>query len=82
MARTKRIAFTLDPELHEKLSRLSEYQNKPVTVIVSEYIKEFEPAIDLILKAFDDLEKGINKEHILKNMVADSLDLVSKKIRD
>lgn len=82
MARSKRIAFSVEPELHEKLTRLAEYQNKPVTVIVSDYMREFEPAIDLTLKAFDELHKGGLREEVLKNMLADSFNLVSEKIRN
>lgn len=82
MARSKRIAFSVEPALHEKLTRLAEYQNKPVTVIVSDYMREFEPAIDLTLKALDELHNGGVKEQVLKNMLADSFNLVSEKIRD
>ena len=82
MARSKRIAISVEPALHEKLHRLAEYQNKPVTVIVSDYLKEFEPAIDLTLKAFDELNNGGLKEEVLKNMLADGLNLVSEKVRN
>lgn len=82
MARSKRIAFSVEPALHEKLTRLAEYQNKPVTVVVSDYMREFEPAIDLTLKALDELHNGGVKEQVLKNMLADGFNLVSEKIRD
>jgi hypothetical protein len=82
MARSKRIAISVEPSLHEKLIRLSEYQKKPVTVIVSDYMKEFEPAIDLTLKAFDDLHNGGDHARILQDMIADGLNMVSKKIKD
>lgn len=82
MARSKRIAISVEPALHEKLHMLSLYQNKPVTVIVSDYLKEFEPAIDLTLKAFEELNRGGLKEEVLKNMLADGLNLVSEKVRN
>lgn len=82
MARSKRIAISVEPALHEKLHQLAYYQNKPVTVIVSDYLKEFEPAIDLTLKAFEELNNGGLKEEVLKNMLADGLNMVSEKVRN
>ncbi len=82
MSRSKRIAFSVEPALHEKLTRLAEYQNKPVTVVVSDFMREFEPAIDLTLKAFDELHNGGLRDQVLKNMLADSLNMVSEKVRD
>ena len=37
MARAKRIALSVDPEYHELLSKLAEYQKKTVTYVVTDF---------------------------------------------
>ena len=55
MAR-KRIALSIDPEYHELLSKLAEYQ-KTVTGVVTDFLDASRPAAEVMLIAFQELKK-------------------------
>ena len=80
MAR-KRIALSVRPEYHEKLIKLAEYQNRTITTVVNELLNECESAVDLMLNAYDQIEKGVDKNKVLTNMLADGFGLASEKLR-
>ena len=80
MAR-KRIALSVRPEYHEKLLKLAEYQNTTITTVVGELLNECESAVDLMLKAYAEIEKGVDKNKVLTNMLADGFGLASEKLR-
>lgn len=80
MAR-KRIALSVRPEYHEKLLKLAEYQNTTITTVVGELLNECESAVDVILKAYAEIEKGVDKNKVLTNMLADGFGLASEKLR-
>ena len=80
MAR-KRIALSVKPEYHEKLLKLAEYQNTTITTVVGELLNECESAVDVILKAYAEIEKGVDKNKVLTNMLADGFGLASEKLR-
>ena len=65
MAR-KRIALSIDPEYHELLSKLAEYQKKTVTGVVTDFLDASRPAAEAMLIAFQELEKGVDQNEILK----------------
>ena len=81
MAR-KRIALSVRPEYHEKLIKLAEYQNRTITTVVNELLNECEVAVDLMLNAYEQIEKGDNKKKVLTNMLADGFGIVSDKLKD
>jgi hypothetical protein len=81
MAR-KRIALSVKPEYHEKLLKLAEYQNTTITTVVGELLNECESAVDMILKAYAEIEKGVDKNKVLTNMLSDGFGLVSEKLKD
>ena len=81
MAR-KRIALSVKPEYHEKLLKLAEYQNTTITTVVGELLNECESAVDAILKAYAEIEKGVDKNKVLTNMLSDGFGLVSEKLKD
>ena len=81
MAR-KRIALSVKPEYHEKLLKLAEYQNTTITTVVGELLNECESAVDMILKAYSEIEKGVDKDKILTNVLSDGFGLVSEKLKD
>ena len=81
MAR-KRIALSVKPEYHEKLLKLAEYQNTTITTVVGELLNECESVVDMILKAYSEIEKGVDKDKILTNMLSDGFGLVSEKLKD
>ncbi len=82
MARTKRIAFSIDPEYHQLLTKLAEYQKKTVTAVVTDFLEASKPAAEAMLVAFQELEKGVDQSEILKNLLASSLEGAAKNIRD
>ena len=67
MAR-KRIALSIDPEYHELLSKLAEYQKKTVTGVVTDFLDASRPAAEAMLIAFQELEKGVDQNEILKRI--------------
>ena len=81
MAR-KRIALSVRPEYHEKLIKLAEYQNRTITTVVNELLNECEVAVDLMLNAYEQIEKGVDQQKVLTNMLADGFWIVSDKLKD
>lgn len=75
----KRIALSIRPEYHDKLVKLAEYQNSTITTVVGELLNECESAVDLMLKAFAEIEKGVDKQKVLENLINDGLVSVNKK---
>ena len=82
MARTKRIAFSVAPEHHELLTKLAEYQKKTVTAVVTDFLEASRPAAEAMLVAFQELEKGVDQNEILKNLLASGLEGAAKSLRD
>ena len=81
MAR-KRIALSVRPEYHEKLIKLAEYQNRTITTVVNELLNECEVAVDLMLNAYEQIEKGVDQQKVLTNMLSDGFGIVSDKLKD
>ena len=81
MAR-KRIALSVRPEYHEKLIKLAEYQNRTITTVVNELLNECEVAVDLMLNAYEQIEKGVDQQKVLTNMLADGFGIVTDKLKD
>ena len=81
MAR-KRIALSVRPEYHEKLIKLAQYQNRTITTVVNELLNECEVAVDLMLNAYEQIEKGVDQQKVLTNMLADGFGIVSDKLKD
>ena len=75
----KRIALSIDPEYHELLTRLAEYQKKTVTSIVTDFLEASRPAAEAMLVAFQELEKGVDQNEILKNLLASGLEGAANK---
>ena len=78
----KRIALSIEPEYHELLTKLAEYQNKTITSVVTDFLDASRPAAEAMLVAFQELEKGIDQHEILKNLLASGLEGAAKNIRD
>ena len=81
MAR-KRIALSVRPEYHEKLIKLAEYQNRTTTTVVNELLNECEVAVDLMLNAYEQIEKGVDQQKVLTNMLADGFGIFSDKLKE
>ena len=80
MAR-KRIALSVKPEYHEKLLKLAEYQDTTITSVVGELLNECESAVDLMLKAYEQIEQGVDQQKVLTNMLAEGLGIASEKLK-
>ena len=80
MAR-KRIALSIDPEYHELLSKLAEYQ-KNSNWRCHWLLDASRPAAEAMLIAFQELEKGVDQNEILKNLLASGLEGAAKSLRD
>lgn len=77
----KRVALSIRPEYHDKLLKIAEYQGSTITTVVGDLLNECESAVDAILKAYSEIEKGVDKNKVLNNMIADGFNIVSEKIR-
>ena len=77
----KRIGLSIRPEYHEKLIRLAHYQNRTITTVVNELLNECESAVDLMLNAYEEIEKGVDQQKVLTNMLADGFGIFSDKLR-
>ena len=78
----KRIALSVKPEYHEKLLKLAEYQDTTITSVVGELLNECEVAVDLMLNAYEQIEKGVDQQKVLTNMLADGFGIVSDKLKE
>ena len=77
----KRIGLSIRPEYHEKLIKLAHYQNRTITTVVNELLNECEVAVDLMLNAYEQIEKGVDQQKVLTNMLADGFGIFSDKLK-
>ena len=77
----KRIALSVRPEYHEKLIKLAHYQDRTITTVVNELLNECESAVDLMLNAYEQIEKGVDQQKVLTNMLAEGLGIASEKLK-
>jgi hypothetical protein len=80
MAR-KRIALSVRPDYQEKLLKLAQYQNTTITGVVGELLNECESAVDLMLNAYEQIEKGVDQQKVLTNMLSDGFGIFSDKLK-
>ena len=55
----KRIALSVDPELHELLNGIAHYQKKTTTAVITDILKQHKDILEAMLKAYQDYEKGL-----------------------
>ncbi|SSU53753.1 Uncharacterised protein [Acinetobacter baumannii] len=79
MARSKRIALTLDPEYHELLKVIADYQGKKVTTVVKDFMNASRPMAEAMKKAFDELHAGKDHTEALNKLLKSSFELVKEK---
>ena len=77
----KRIALSVRPEYHEKLIKLAHYQDRTITTVVNDLLNECESAVDLMLNAYEQIEKGVDQQKVLTNMLAEGLVIASEKLK-
>ena len=78
----KRIALTVSPEHHEILKKLGEFQNKPVTTIVHEFVEACMPMAQEMVKAYEDLQLGKSLAEVERKLMAEGLRIASENMKD
>ena len=81
MAVQKRLALTISPDYLELLHKVSAYQNIPTSTFVMGLLEGQRPVVEAMLKAFQDIEAGKEKEKVMQIFLADAFEAVSKEIR-
>ena len=72
MAR-KRIALSVDPELHEILNGIAHYQKKTTTTVIADILNQNRMILEAMLKAYQDYEKGIPFDMVMEGLLQESL---------
>ena len=57
-------------------------RKKTVTGVVTDFLDASRPAAEAMLIAFQELEKGVDQNEILKNLLASGLEGAAKSLRD
>ena len=62
MAVQKRLALTIQPDYLDLLKKVADYQNIPVSTMVMGLLDAQRPVVEAMLKAFQDIEAGKDKQ--------------------
>ena len=67
MAVQKRLALTIQPDYLDLLKKVADYQNIPVSTMVMGLLDAQRPVVEAMLKAFQDIEAGKDKQKFYLN---------------
>ena len=81
MARTKGLHFLLLLNITSCLQNLLNIR-KTVTAVVTDFLEASIPAAEAMLTAFQELEKGVDQNRDIKNLLATGLEGAAKNLRD
>ena len=81
MAVQKRLALTITPEYLDLLHKVSAYQNIPTSTFVMGLLEGQRPVVEALLKAFQDMEAGKDKQKILSELLASGLEAAAQEMR-
>ena len=81
MAVQKRLALTISPDYLELLHKVSAYQNIPTSTFVMGLLEGQRPVVEAMLKAFQDIEAGKDKQKILSELLASGLEAAAQEMR-
>ncbi|WP_168399402.1 hypothetical protein [Acinetobacter indicus] len=81
MAVQKRLALTIQPDYLDLLKKVAEYQNIPVSTMVMGLLDAQRPVVEAMLKAFQDIEAGKDKQKILSELLASGLEAAAQEMR-
>ncbi|AKA33695.1 MULTISPECIES: hypothetical protein [Gammaproteobacteria] len=81
MAVQKRLALTIQPDYLDLLKKVADYQNIPVSTMVMGLLDAQRPVVEAMLKAFQDIEAGKDKQKILSELLASGLEAAAQEIR-
>ena len=81
MAVQKRLALTIQPDYLDLLKKVADYQNIPVSTMVMGLLDAQRPVVEAMLKAFQDIEAGTDKQKILSELLASGLEAAAQEMR-
>ena len=81
MAVQKRLALTIQPDYLDLLKKVADYQKIPVSTMVMGLLEAQRPIVEAMLKAFQDIEAGKDKQKILSELLASGLEAVAQEMR-
>ncbi len=73
--------LTLDDELHASIERMAEIQGLPKATLIRGLLEGQKPVIDAMIKTFEEVAAGKDKEKALQEFLAASLESVASEIR-
>ena len=75
------VMLTLDDELHASIERMAEIQGLPKATLIRGLLEGQKPVIDAMIKTFEEVAAGKDKEKALQEFLAASLESVASEIR-
>ena len=75
------LLYPCDLNITKNLSNSLNIKNRTITTVVNELLNECEIAVDLMLGAYEQIEKVLIKK-VLENMLADGLGIVNGKLNE
>lgn len=81
MAVQKRLALTIQPDYLDLLKKVADYQNIPVSTMVMGLLDAQRPVVEAMLKAFQDIEAGKDKQKILSELLASGLEAAAQEMK-
>ena len=76
-----KVMLTLDDELHESIEIMAEIQGLPKPTLIRGLLEGQKPVIDAMIKTFEEVAAGKDKEKALQEFLAASLESVASEIR-
>lgn len=76
-----KVMLTLDDELHASIERMAEIQGLPKATLIRGLLEGQKPVIDVMIKTFEEVAAGKDKEKALQEFLAASLESVASEIR-
>ena len=76
-----KVMLTLDDELHASIERMAEIQGLPKATLIRGLLEGQKPVIDAMIKTFEEVAAGKDKEKALQEFLAASLESVASEIR-
>lgn len=76
-----KVMLTLDDELHASIERMAEIQGLPKATLIRGLLEGQKPVIDAMIKTFEEVAAGKDKEKALQEFLAASLESVANEIR-
>ena len=73
--------LTLDDEVHASIERMAEIQGLPKATLIRGLLEGQKPVIDAMIKTFEEVAAGKDKEKALQEFLAASLESVASEIR-